>query len=147
MKFSILVGKILSWFLKICLFCFMCEFCILYFFFNKMRLNSGPWAKSQCPSFPLLLSCLLLTPELLGVWMFACMYVWIVSMKWPRKTEVGVRHPGTELIVYRWCADNCDMPCGGWEPNLGLLEEEDPVLTTAEPSLQSSPPPVELFLI
>jgi hypothetical protein len=31
--------------------------------------------------------------------------------------------------------DGCEPPCGFWELNLGLLEEQ-PVLLTAEPSLQ-----------
>ena len=32
--------------------------------------------------------------------------------------------------------DGCELPCGCWELNSGLLEEES-VLLTAEPSLQS----------
>jgi hypothetical protein len=41
----------------------------------------------------------------------------------------GVRSPGTGII------DNCELPCGCWELNPGPLEEQ-PVLSTAEPSLQ-----------
>ena len=40
----------------------------------------------------------------------------------------GARYPGTGVI------DNCKLPCGYWELNLGPLEEQ-PVLLTVEPSL------------
>ena len=33
--------------------------------------------------------------------------------------------------------DNCEPPCGGWELNLGLLQEQQVLLTT-EPSLRPS---------
>jgi len=42
----------------------------------------------------------------------------------------GVRASGTGVI------DSCELPCGCWDLNLGLLEEQ-PALLTAEPSLQS----------
>jgi hypothetical protein len=42
----------------------------------------------------------------------------------------GVRSPGTTVI------DKCELPCGCWELNLGLLEEQQVLLTT-EPSLRS----------
>jgi hypothetical protein len=42
---------------------------------------------------------------------------------------VGVRSAGTGIT------DSCDLLCGCWELNPGPLEEQ-PVLLTAEPSLQ-----------
>ena len=41
----------------------------------------------------------------------------------------GIRSSGTGVTY------SCELPCGCWELNLGLLEEE-PVLLTAEPSRQ-----------
>ena len=41
----------------------------------------------------------------------------------------GVRSPGTGVT------DRCEVPCGCWELNPGSLQEQ-PVLLTAEPSLQ-----------
>ena len=41
----------------------------------------------------------------------------------------GVGSPGTGAT------DNCELPCGYWELNLGPLEEQ-PVLLTAKLSLQ-----------
>ena len=41
----------------------------------------------------------------------------------------GIRSPGTGVT------NSCELPCGCWDLNLGLLEEQ-PVLLTAEPSLQ-----------
>jgi hypothetical protein len=52
--------------------------------------------------------------------MYVCMYVCMYE---------GVRTPGTEII------DSCVLPCVCWKLNLGPLEEQ-PVLLTAEPSLQ-----------
>ena len=49
---------------------------------------------------------------------FACMYVC-----------EGIRAPGTGVT------DSCELPYGGWELNRGPLEKQ-PVLLTAEPSLQ-----------
>jgi hypothetical protein len=46
-------------------------------------------------------------------------------------TWEDVRFPETGVT------DNCQLPCGCWELNLGPLEEQL-VLLTAEPSLQSS---------
>lgn len=37
--------------------------------------------------------------------------------------------------------DCCELPCGGWELNLGPLEDPHPVLLTAELSLQSPEKP------
>ena len=41
----------------------------------------------------------------------------------------GVGSPGSRVT------GSCELPCGCWEWNLGLVEER-PVLLTAEPSLQ-----------
>jgi len=42
--------------------------------------------------------------------------------------------------------DGYELPCGCWELNLGPLEEQ-PVLLTAEPSLQISHPIFSLFFL
>jgi hypothetical protein len=44
----------------------------------------------------------------------------------------GVRCPGTEVT------DSCELPCGCWELDPGPLEEQQLILLTAEPSLQSN---------
>ena len=43
---------------------------------------------------------------------------------------IGIRSPGTGVT------DSRELPCGCWELNLDPLEEQ-PVLLTTEPSLQS----------
>ena len=57
----------------------------------------------------------------------------------PQRPEEGIGSPGTEVT------DNCKPPCGCWELNSGLLEDQ-PVLSTAEPSLQSETPEVQKVL-
>jgi hypothetical protein len=52
------------------------------------------------------------------------LYTW--NLKSP---ENGIGSPETRII------DSCELPCGYWELNPGLLEEQ-PVLLTAETSLQ-----------
>lgn len=47
----------------------------------------------------------------------------------PTGPEENIRSLETEV------ADICELPCGCWESNLGLLEEQ-PVPSAAEPSLQ-----------
>lgn len=51
-----------------------------------------------------------------------CLYV-------HHESEEGVRCSGTGV------SDDCESPCGCWEPNLGPLEEQ-PVLLTIEPLFQ-----------
>ena len=46
-------------------------------------------------------------------------------------TEVSREHQ----IPWTWITDGCESPCGCWDLNPGPLEEQ-PVLLTAEPSLQ-----------
>ena len=43
----------------------------------------------------------------------------------------GIRAPGTAVSGF------CELPCGCWEPNLGLLQEQ-PVLLTTKLFLQHS---------
>jgi hypothetical protein len=50
----------------------------------------------------------------------------------PQRLEEDIRGPGTGVV------DGCELPCGCWESNLGLLEEQ-PVLLTTEPAQLSSP--------
>ena len=60
---------------------------------------------------------------------FACMCVLHHVPVWGHQNpEDGVRSSGTGAV------DGCHPPCG-WELNPGLMEEQ-PVLFTAEPSLQ-----------
>lgn len=40
--------------------------------------------------------------------------------------------------------EGCELPCGGWESNLGSLKEQ-PVLLTAEPSLEPWPGILDLY--
>ena len=54
-------------------------------------------------------------------WCFACMYVCV---------KEGVESPGVKVI------DSCELPCGCWELNQDLLEEQ-PVILTAELFLQA----------
>ena len=44
-------------------------------------------------------------------------------------SAMGVKYPGTGIT------ESCELPCGCWELNPGLLEEQS-VLLTPEPSLQ-----------
>ena len=53
------------------------------------------------------------------------------------KARRGHWIPGTGVI------NDCELPCGCWELNLGPLEEQQLVLLTTEPSLQ----PVSDFLM
>lgn len=46
------------------------------------------------------------------------------------RSEAGVRCPGNGVM------DDCELPCGCWESNPGLLQEQQMFLT-AEPLLQS----------
>ena len=57
----------------------------------------------------------------LCIWVFVCMYVWAL--------EDDVRSHRTAV------RDNYELPCGFWELNSELLEEQ-PVPLTTEPSLQ-----------
>ena len=60
----------------------------------------------------------------------ACMSVsHIRACPVPSEASEGHQIPGTGVI------DGCETPCGCWELNLGPLQEQ-PVLLTAEPSLQ-----------
>ena len=57
--------------------------------------------------------------KILCVWMF-CLYVHICVLCTclvPQTSEEDVRYPGTGVM------DGCELPCGCWEQNLGLLEK------------------------
>ncbi|XP_052021605.1 death domain-containing protein CRADD isoform X2 [Apodemus sylvaticus] len=47
----------------------------------------------------------------------------------PQRPAGGVRFHGTRV------SDSCELPCGSWELNLGLLEEQL-VISTTKPPLQ-----------
>lgn len=59
---------------------------------------------------------------------FACMHVYHVHVECSWRSEQGIGFPGTAVI------DDCEAPCGRWELNLGLLQEQ--MLLTTEPSLK-----------
>lgn len=59
----------------------------------------------------------------------ACMSVYHVHIWCPRRSEEVIRSLGTGAN------DCCELPCGYWAPNPGLLEVK-PVLSTTNPSLQ-----------
>lgn len=60
----------------------------------------------------------------------ACISVYHMHAWCPQRSEEGIRSPGTGV------PDNCELPCGCWDLNLGSLEEK-PVLLAAEPPLQT----------
>jgi hypothetical protein len=68
----------------------------------------------------------------LGV-LLACISVYHLCARSPERTEKSIRLPGTGI------PESHETPCGGWEVNSGLLQEQ-PVLLTREPSLQLPQP-------
>ena len=58
-----------------------------------------------------------------------CVSVYNVHVCHPQRLEEGVRSVSISII------DGCELPCGCWDLNPGLLEEQ-PVLLTSEPTLQ-----------
>ena len=50
----------------------------------------------------------------------------------PRRPEGGTGSPGTRG------ADGCELPCRCWELNSSLLQEQQLVLLSPEPSVQTS---------
>lgn len=55
----------------------------------------------------------------------------------PHNMPGAHRSPGTGVTK------DCESPCGGWDPNPGLLQGQQ-VLSTSEPSLQA---PVTCFYV
>ena len=47
---------------------------------------------------------------------------------WPQRSEEGVRFPGTGVT------GSCELPCGCWELNQGLLQK---MLLSTEPPFQA----------
>jgi hypothetical protein len=72
--------------------------------------------------------CMSVLPVSLSMHTFHACYLW--------KSEEGVGCTGTEVT------GGCELPCGCWELNPCLLEEQ-PVFLTPEPSFQ----PLLIFLI
>jgi len=69
-------------------------------------------------------------------YLYVCMHVHPVCAWCLRRSEEGIRSPGTGD------KEGCEPPCGFWELNLGPLQEQQVLLTT-EPSLQ---PPIFVLL-
>jgi hypothetical protein len=65
----------------------------------------------------------------------ACMSMYHVHARYPQRQEESIESLGVET------RDSCESPCGCWELNLGLLEEQ-PVLLTIELF-----PPTPLFTL
>lgn len=65
-----------------------------------------------------------------------CVYVYHDHALCQQILEEGVKHPGPGAT------DNCKAPCGCWELNPSPGEEQ-PVLTTPEPSFQ----PISVILL
>jgi hypothetical protein len=68
----------------------------------------------------------------LNIWVF-CLHIHLYIT---RRPEEGIKYPGTGFT------DGCEPPRGCWELNLGLLEDQQVLLTT-ELSIQS--PTVRFF--
>lgn len=58
----------------------------------------------------------------------ACMHVLYVSAWCPQGSEESVRRPGPGVM------DGCELLCGLWEPDLGLLQGHE-LLPSADSSL------------
>jgi hypothetical protein len=61
-----------------------------------------------------------------------CFHLCLVTMcmQYPWKPEEGVRFPRSGFT------DGCELPFGYWEPHPSPLQEQ-PMLSTVQPSLQS----------
>lgn len=92
------------------------------------------WSKSKPDAFPPFYPDLLFILKsrfILCIWMF-CLHVSVYHVQaWnPRRSGEGTGDPGTEVT------GGFEPPCGCWELNLGLLQENVPL--TAETPLQRS---------
>jgi hypothetical protein len=125
---SISLSRVWPWVqLNVPFVCFLVYWIFFFLFWDKDFLHNPAWPIHRDPAGsatrgPANLQCVLLMSNhffnfiLFNIWVLCCIYIFLASP-----------------------VDGCEPPCGCWELNSGPLEEQ-PVLLTADPSLQ--PPPL-----